>query len=164
MIWPGFVLVRDPIYVHLICKFQEALIKTEWIMLTIKSNRDSNSRINDPIWTVFELIRDFIHVRLICKFLIKTKQFMLVTKSNRGFFSNQEEVTLRLMILSGQFSNLSKISPMSTLSPSFRHIRSKLNELCWWQCYSLLFCGLFYEAICFKSCLVLVYFCVFQYF
>ena len=37
----------------------------------------------------------------------------------------------------------------------------------WWsrcQSYSLLLCGLFYEAICFKSCLVLFCSCIFQFF
>ena len=38
-IWPIFDLVRDFIHVHLICKFQENLIKNEWLMLMIKSNR-----------------------------------------------------------------------------------------------------------------------------
>ena len=85
----------------------------------------------------------------------------LMTKSTRGLFSNQlqgdvlnsnindriwqsqpealsvnqlqENVTLTLIIRSGQYSNLSKISSMSTLSASFRNIWSKLNKLCWWQ-------------------------------
>ena len=34
----------------------------------------------------------------------------------------------------------------------------------WSRCYScsLLLCGLFYETICFKSCLVLFCFCIFS--
>ena len=47
---------------------------------------------------------------------------MLMTKSNRGFFSNQGDATLRLKIRSGQFSNPTEISSMSTLSASFRNI------------------------------------------
>ena len=39
-----------------------------------------------------------------------------MTKSNRGFFSNQGDVTLKLMIRSGQFSDSFKISSMATLS------------------------------------------------
>ena len=54
-------------------------------------------------------------------------------KVNQRLFSNQGDVTLRLMIRSGQFSILSEISFMSTLSASFRKIWSKLNDLCWWQ-------------------------------
>ena len=40
-----------------------------------------------------------------------------MTKSNRG----------------GQISNSSEISTMSTVPANFRKIRTKLNELCWWQ-------------------------------
>ena len=78
-------------------------------------------------------ILEFIHIHLICRFqeeLIKTECLMLTTKSNRCFFSNQGDITLRLMIPSGPFSILSEISFMSTLSASFKNIRSKLNELC----------------------------------
>ena len=57
-----------------------------------QQTRGCNFKINDLIWPVFELTRDFIDVYLICKFcedLIKTELVMLMTKSNRGFFSNQ---------------------------------------------------------------------------
>ena len=38
-----------------------------------------------------------------------------------------------------------------------------LTILRWWcRCFSLLFCGLFYEAICFSFCLVLFCSCVYQ--
>ena len=42
---------------------------------------------------------------------IKYERVTLMTKSNRGFFSNQGDVTLKSMIPSGQFSNISKIHP-----------------------------------------------------
>ena len=93
-------------------------------------------KINDPIWPVFKSIRDFIYVHLSCKFQevpIKTKWTMVMTKSIRGFCSNQECVTLRSMTQLSQILNLSKISSMPTLSASFRKSWSKLNELCWWQ-------------------------------
>ena len=51
-----------------------------------------------------------------------------MTKSNRGIFSNERDVTLRLMIQSGQFSNSYEISSTSTLSASLRKIRSKLKK------------------------------------
>ena len=39
-----------------------------------------------------------------------------MTKSNKGLFSNQGDVTSRLMVGSSQFSNLFEISSMFTLS------------------------------------------------
>ena len=58
----------------------------------------------------------------------KTEQVMVMTKSN-SFYSNQWDVTLRLIIRSGQFSNPSEISSIIYLSASVRNIPSKLNEL-----------------------------------
>ena len=74
-------------------------------MMTVKKrlfqqSSGCNSKINDWIWPVFKLIRDFIHVHFICIFQadpIKTKQVTLMTTPNRGFFSNQGNVTLRLI-------------------------------------------------------------------
>ena len=149
-IWPVFKLVRDFIYVHLSCKFQEVPIKTEPVMVMTKSIRSfcsnhmkvtlrlmiqSGQIVRDFIQTG-QIVRDFIQGHLICKFnedLIKTEWVMLMTKSNRDFFSNQGDITLWLMIRSGQFPNLFEILFMSTLSASFTNIPSKLNELCWWQ-------------------------------
>ena len=97
LIWLFFKLVWDFIHVHLICKFQEDLIKTEWVSLMTKSeaffskSRGHNSKINDLIWPVFKLVQDFIHVHRICKFqeaFIKTDWVTLMTKSNGGFFNN----------------------------------------------------------------------------
>ena len=106
------------------------------------------SKIHYPIWPNFGLVRYFIPVHLICKFhehQINNKWVTLMTKSNRSFFSNQDDVTLWLMIRSGQFSNLTELSSMSTLSASFRNIWSKLKELWWWQilshCKSMEPCG-----------------------
>ena len=99
-----------------------------------QQSRGRNSKINDPILSVFKLIRDFIYVHLTCKFqadFIKTEQVMLLI--NRGFFSNQRDVNLRLTILSVQVSNSTEILSMSTLSASFRQILSKLNKLCCWE-------------------------------
>ena len=113
-----------------------------------QQSRGHSSKINDPIRPVFGTVQDFIHVQLICKFqedLIKAEWLMLMTKSNRSFFSNQGDVTRRLMIWAGQFSNLSKIAAIFTLSTSFRNIQSKLKELWWWQtfshCTSMEHCG-----------------------
>ena len=94
---------------------------------TFQQSWGHNSKINDPIWPVFKFMRDFIHVPLIIKFQedpIKTKGDMLITKSNRGFFSNHGDITLKFMI---SFFNSSEIPPMSTLPATFRKIHSKLN-------------------------------------
>ena len=65
---------KDFIHVHLICKFQDDSIKSELVILMIKSNIDffntqgnENQNQNDPTWPGFQLIPDFIHVHLICK-------------------------------------------------------------------------------------------------
>ena len=102
----------------------------------LQQSKGCNSKINDPIWLVFKFMWDFIHAHLIWKCqekLIKTEWVMLMSMSNRGFFSNQEDITLKLRIQSGQFFNLSEILSMSTLSASFRKIWSKLNKLLGWQ-------------------------------
>ena len=65
------------------------------------------SKIDDQIWPVFELVQNFFCVHLISKFQ---------EDPIKGFFSNQADVTLRLIIKSGQFSNLSKISPYLQVS------------------------------------------------
>ena len=95
LIWPVFEVVRDFIHVHLICKFQEHPVKTE---------RDS--KINYPIWLVFKRVRDFIHVQF-QEVPIKTERNVVMTRYIRGFFSNQGNVTLRLMIIFGQILSLS---------------------------------------------------------
>ena len=45
-----------------------------------------------------------------------------MTKSIKGFFSNQGDVTLRLMIPSGQVSNSPKITYMSTICKFQKHL------------------------------------------
>ena len=82
-------------------------------MLMKKTNRSffqqsngRNFKINDRIWQLFELVQDFIHIHIITKFQeypVKTEGVIVIITSNRGFFSNQGDVTLRLTIRSGQF-------------------------------------------------------------
>ena len=113
-----------------------------------QQSKGCNFKINDTIWPVFQSLREYIHVHLIYKFQedpIKTEWVKLMTKSNRGFFfffSNQGDLSLALMIRSGQFFNLFKISSMSTLSASFRKIQSKLRTVlrCCIGC-CIRFCG-----------------------
>ena len=99
LLWTVFELIWDFINVPLICKFQEALIKTKQVMLMTKSNRGFFScqgkvtlRLMIRSDQFLQLIRDFIHVHLMSEFqedLIKNESVVLMTKSNRGFFSNQ---------------------------------------------------------------------------
>ena len=141
-IWPGFELIWELILIHLICKFQADPIKTEWVMLMTKSNKDFFSNQGDinvrlmiqsgqvlnssEISSVWTLSASF---RKICQNWISNTD----DKVKQRLFSNQGDVTLRLMIWPDQFSNSFEISSMSILSASFRHIQSKLKELWWWQ-------------------------------
>ena len=50
----------------------------------------------------------------------------------------------------------------SALNPRWFILLTVLRLCSRCQSYSLLLCGLFYEAICFKSCLVLFCSCIFQ--
>ena len=82
------------------------------------NNQGDVTQINDSILPVFKLVQDFIHVHIITKLhehLIKTERVIVMTKSNRGFFSNQGDLNLRLTIGSGQYTNLTEILSMSTL-------------------------------------------------
>ena len=68
-------------------------------ILTTKSNRQWDViLIIRVVSNLFELVQYFIHVHLKCKFHedpIKTECVILVQMSNRGVFSNLENVTLR---------------------------------------------------------------------
>ena len=70
----------------------------------------------------YKLISHFMPVLVIYKFnkdLVKTKWAMLWTSSNSGFFSTRGQVTLRLIVGSGQISNTSKVLWLSYLFASF---------------------------------------------
>ena len=86
--------------------------KIERVMVMTNSNRgfsaikERNSKNNELIWPGFDLIRDYIHIHFICNYqedLIRMELVMLKKKSNRGIFSYQGNVTLKLMIRSGEF-------------------------------------------------------------
>ena len=145
-IWPYFELFRDSIHVHLICKFQEDLIKTEWVSLMTKSNRDSNSDYfsnqGDVTLKLMIRSRQFLNSSMISSMSHLSASFSKIWsklnklcwwQSQTDYFSNQGDVTLKLMIWSRQFLNSSMISSISPLSASFSKVWSKLNKLCWWQ-------------------------------
>ena len=103
--------------VHLICKFQEDLIKTEQVILMTKSIRG------------FLAIKVMLLLRLVIqsdqfsksskisymstlsassrKILLKLNELCWWQSQSDAFFNNQGDVTLNFMILSGQFSNSS---------------------------------------------------------
>ena len=112
------------------------MLMTKSIRHFFSNQGGCNSRINDPIWTVFELIRNLLQVPLNCKFHevpIKTEQVMLMTKSNRGFFSSQEEVT--------------KINDLISLFQQSRGGNGKINV--WiWPVFKLVQCFIHDHLIC----------------
>ena len=109
-IWPGFELVWEIIPVHFICMFQNWTSYADENInhRLFQLSKGSVSTINNSVRPYFELIRDSIQVQFICNFQedpIKPEWFMLMTKTNRDFFSNQGDATLRIKIQSGQFLN-----------------------------------------------------------
>ena len=138
-ILPEFELFRDFIAVQVICNFHKDPIKTKQASSgqgqicfffgtkgqvtpksIVRSGRNSN-------------VRDFMPVQIICKFhkvSIKTKQAMLRTRPNMGFFGTKGQVNPKSTVRSGRHSNSSEISCLSRLSASLIKIRLKLNRLC----------------------------------
>ena len=131
-IWPFFDIFRDFIYVHFSCKCQEHSIKTEWVTLMTKQNRDFFQQSRDvtlklgswsglflncsEISSMSTLSASFRNIRL------ELNELRWWQSQTEAFFSNQGDVTLRLMIWYGQFSNLSEILSISSLSASLRNI------------------------------------------
>ena len=109
LIWSVYLLIRVSNHVYLIWKFQEDLNKTEQVMLMTKSNTSffsnhgditlrlmswlgqfSNSSKSSPMFFFF------LFLFFICMFQedpIKIEQVTLMTKSNKGFFSNHGDLT-----------------------------------------------------------------------
>ena len=70
-IWPIFELVPDFIQAHLICKFQEHPVTTDWdvddnVKQSYFSKQGDVTLLNDPNCPLF--VQNFIHVNLVCKF------------------------------------------------------------------------------------------------
>ena len=68
-----------------------------------------------------------------CKFeevATKIDSAMPRTRSNTGFFSTQEQVTLKHIVQYSRYSHLSKILCLSKISASLKNLRSKLKLLC----------------------------------
>ena len=85
------------------------------------------------MWPEFELALDFMPIQIICmshKDLIKTKQAMLQTRSNMGFFKNsQEQVTPKSIVQSGLMSKLSEIYGC----PGYLQVWRRFDYR--WRCY-----------------------------
>ena len=85
---------------------KHAQIKYRRLFFCLQS-RACNFQVNCAMWLRFEPVSywDFITVLVICKFhkdMTETKFAMAWTSSNLGFFSNHEQVTLRLIVRSCQ--------------------------------------------------------------
>ena len=139
------VQISNPSMISSMSTLSASLRKTEWVMLMKKSSRGFFQQ--SMVWTLRVMIRSgqFPNSSEISSMSTLTARFrksrsklneLLWWQSNRGFFSNQGNVTLRLMLRSGKFSKSFEISSISTLSASLRNIRSKLKELWWWKAFS----------------------------
>ena len=97
-----------------------------------RRSRAANSAVHGLIWSNFELVRDLIVVLVTCK----NEEDPLENVGARVFttlyinFSNvQGQITLELLVVSGQNLNSSKLSCMSLLPARLRMIVSKMKEL-----------------------------------
>ena len=88
------------------------------------------------IWSNFELIQDFMVVLITCKNEedpIKNEDTRVFTTLYINFSDTQGQITLGLVVVSGQILNSSKLSCSSSLSARMQMIQSKMNELEWSQ-------------------------------
>ena len=97
-----------------------------------RCSRAANSAVLGPIWRNFELVRDVTGVLVTCKYeedLIKNEGSRVLTTLYINFSDAQGQVTLELVVVSGQNLNSSKLLCMSLLPAGMRMIDSKMKEL-----------------------------------
>ena len=101
----------------------------------------ANSAVYGRIWSNFELVQDFFKVVLVtCKTEedpIKSEGVRVFTTLYTNFLDAQGQITLELVVVSGQNLNSSKRILMSSLPARMRMIESKMNELECSQDFSL---------------------------
>ena len=85
-----------------------------------QQSRAGNSKENSAMWPSFELIWDFMVVSWVSVSFIKIR-------SNLDFFSMQGQITLYLIVWSGQMLNWFKILCISWLPASLTKIQSKVE-------------------------------------
>ena len=81
--------------------------------------------------------------------------------NNRENLKETNEFSSTLVASGPRWSYSAPLSPPPP-PPRWFILPNVLRRWSRWQSYSLLLCGLFYEAICFMSCLLLFCSCVFQ--
>ena len=128
---PKFELIQAFMHVLVTCKNEVDQIKNEgarvftrFLPLLVygdfsRRSRAANSPVLGPIWPNFELVRDVRDVLITCKYVedpIKNSDV-------------QGQITLVLVVVSGQNLNTSKLSCMSSLPARMRVIDSKMKEL-----------------------------------
>ena len=96
--------------------------------------RAANSAVHAPIWSNFELVQDFMVYLLTCKNEedpIKNRGARVFTTlyTYINFSDVQGQITLMLVVVSGQNLNSSKLLCMSSLPTRMRLIKSKMKEL-----------------------------------
>ena len=125
LIW-AFILTLT-----LICKFRKRASQN-WMSYVddkvkqrlFQQSRGHTLRLMIRYIASLRTFRDFFHVHFICKFQevpIKTERVMKMTKSKRGIFSNQGEVT-KIYYPVWPYLELAWVLSMSNLSASFRKI------------------------------------------
>ena len=97
-----------------------------------RRSRADNSAVLGPIWPNFELVRDVMDVLVTCKYEedpFKNEGARVITTLYSNFSDAQGQITLVLVLVSGQNLNSSKLSCMSSLPARMRMIDSKMKEL-----------------------------------
>ena len=139
--FPKFELIQAFMHVLVTCKNEEDPIKSEGATRLLpllvygdfsRRSRAANSAVHGQIWSNFQLVQDFMIVLVTCKNEedpFKDEGARVFTTLNIYFSDAQGQITLELVVLSGQNLNSSKLSCMSLLPAGMRLIESKIKEL-----------------------------------
>ena len=142
--WPKFELIQPFMHVLDTCKNEEDPIKNEsasvftrFLPLYVygdfsRHSRAANTAVLGPIWPNFKLVQDVKVVLVTYKNeedLIKNEGARVFTTLYINFSDAQGQITLDLVVVSGQNSNSSKLSYISSLPARMRMINSNMKEL-----------------------------------
>ena len=101
-----------------------------------RRSRAANSAVGGRFWPNFELLRALMHVIITCKYekdRIKNSREKVAT---RFFPLKPYLLPWKLVVGSGQISNSSKLSCMSSFPASMKWIRSRTAKKKWQHCFS----------------------------
>ena len=89
-----------------------------------RRSRAANSTVLGPLWPNFELVRDVKDVLVTCQYEdpIKNRGARVFTTLYINFSNAQGQITLQLVVVSGQNLNSSKLSCMSSLPARKRKV------------------------------------------